>query len=77
MVYVSPNISRFGYQAEEFLRGRIMYRDLIYPGDFSRSISDIETFQHNAIELSPEQVIKLLPDYRQQRRIAARLRCFQ
>ena len=34
MVYVSPNISRFGYTAEDFLSGRIMFRDIVYPRGF-------------------------------------------
>jgi hypothetical protein len=37
MVYVSPNISRFGYEANDFITGSIMYRDLIYPADSERT----------------------------------------
>jgi hypothetical protein len=33
MVYVSPNISRFGYRAEDFLNDTIMFRDIVYQGD--------------------------------------------
>jgi len=44
MVYVSPNISRFGYTAEDFLTGRIMFRDIVYPEDLKRIQSDIREF---------------------------------
>jgi phosphoserine phosphatase RsbU/P len=47
MVYVSPNISRFGYRAEDFIRGRIMYRDILYKGDFERTLQEIKHFVDN------------------------------
>jgi len=42
MVYVSPNISRFGYQAEDFLNGKIMFRDIVYQGDTDRTLQEIK-----------------------------------
>jgi len=44
MVYVSPNISRFGYRAEDFLSGRIMYRDIVYPKDHERVVAEIDDY---------------------------------
>lgn len=44
MVYVSPNISRFGYRAEDFLSGKIMFRDLIYYDDSERTLEEIRNF---------------------------------
>lgn len=44
MVYVSPNISRFGYRAEDFLNGAIMFRDIVYPGDSERTLGEIKRF---------------------------------
>ena len=44
MVYVSPNISRFGYQAEEFLNNSIMFRDIVYQGDSDRTLQEIKEF---------------------------------
>lgn len=44
-IYVSPNISRFGYQADDFMSGRMMCQDLIYPEDFNRTLCEIESFQ--------------------------------
>ena len=42
MVYVSPNISRFGYRAEDFLNGTIMFRDIVYQGDSDRTLQEIK-----------------------------------
>lgn len=50
MVYVSPNISRFGYAAEDFIRGDVMFRDLIYPKDSPRTLKEIQTFTEQGIE---------------------------
>lgn len=50
MVYVSPNISRFGYRAEDFLDGSIMFRDILYPGDQERTLREIQAFVKQDIE---------------------------
>lgn len=50
MVYVSPNISRFGYQAEDFLNNKIMYRDIVYQGDSDRTLQEIKRFVENENE---------------------------
>jgi sigma-B regulation protein RsbU (phosphoserine phosphatase) len=50
MVYVSPNIARFGYQAEDFLSGRIMFRDILHPDDFDRTLAEIQSFVRRNIE---------------------------
>lgn len=42
MVYVSPNIARFGYQAEDFLNDKIMFRDIVYQGDTDRTLQEIK-----------------------------------
>lgn len=42
MVYVSPSISCFGYQADDFLEGKIMFRDIVFPEDNERTIKEIE-----------------------------------
>lgn len=44
MVYVSPNISRFGYRAEDILSGKVMFRNLVYEGDTERTKSEIDEF---------------------------------
>ncbi len=50
MVYVSPNISRFGYQAEDFLNDTIMFRDIVYLGDSKRTLKEIKNFVEKNIE---------------------------
>lgn len=50
MVYVSPNIARFGYQAEDFLSGRIMFRDILHPEDFDRTLEEIQSFVRRNID---------------------------
>ena len=50
MVYVSPNISRFGYTAEDFINGRIMFRDIVYRQDSERTLKEIQTFVSRNIE---------------------------
>jgi len=50
MVYVSPNISRFGYKAEDFLNNIIMFRDIVYPGDSARTLKEIKAFNEENIE---------------------------
>ena len=50
MVYVSPNISRFGYRAEDFLNDKIMFRDIVYPGDSERTLKEIRDFVRKKIE---------------------------
>ena len=50
MVYVSPNISRFGYRAEDFISGKIMFRDIVYPGDSERTLREIHAFVQQNIE---------------------------
>ena len=47
MVYVSPNISRFGYRAEDFLNDTIMFRDIVYKGDSNRTLKEIKEFVEN------------------------------
>ncbi|MCG8685245.1 MAG: PAS domain-containing protein [Desulfobacterales bacterium] len=44
MVYVSPNISRFGYRAEDFLNDTIMFRDIVYKGDSDRTLQEIKDY---------------------------------
>ena len=50
MVYVSPNISRFGYTAEDFISNRVMFRQLLYPEDTERTAREIDEFVARGIE---------------------------
>ncbi len=50
MVYVSPNISCYGYQAKDFLDGKIMFRDIVYGEDSERTLKEIQEFVEQGIE---------------------------
>lgn len=50
MVYVSPNISCFGYQAKDFLESKIMFRDIVYAEDSERTLEEIQEFVSQGIE---------------------------
>lgn len=50
MVYVSPNISCFGYCAEDFLEGKIMFRDIVYSGDSERTLKEIQDCVEQGME---------------------------
>lgn len=44
LVYVSENIARFGYRAEDFLEGRITYDKIVHPEDHARLGQEINAF---------------------------------
>lgn len=50
MLYVSSNISRFGHRAEDFLDGRIMFRNILYLGDQERVLVEIQAYVKQNIE---------------------------
>lgn len=50
MVYVSPNISRFGFTADDFLTGKVMFRDLVYHEDSDRTLQEIKSYVENGEE---------------------------
>ena len=50
LVYVSQNISRFGYTAEEFLTGTVTFRDIVYPDDVERLREEIMAFAEQDVE---------------------------
>lgn len=49
VVFVSENISRFGYHSEDFTSGRLLYSDIVYPedlGGLTAEVSDFEKQEH-------------------------------
>jgi len=44
VVYVSQNVSRFGYTPEELVRGVVPYATLVYPDDLNRVAGEVEQF---------------------------------
>lgn len=42
LLYVSENVSRFGYSAADFMTGRIAFLDIVHPKDHQRLARDVE-----------------------------------
>lgn len=40
--YVSPNVSQFGYQADDFVSGRLPYTDIIHREDLDKVLSEVK-----------------------------------
>ena len=59
MVYVSPNIARFGYAADEFMTNRIMFRDIVHPDDTERTKKEIDDYVDRGKE-SYTQIYRVL-----------------
>ena len=59
MVYVSENISRFGYTADDFMSNRIMFRDLVHSDDSERTKKEIQEFVSKNIE-SYKQIYRIV-----------------
>ncbi len=59
MVYVSENISRFGYTADDFMNSRIMFRDLVHPDDTERTKKEIQNYVSKNIE-SYKQIYRIV-----------------
>ncbi len=67
--YVSPNITQFGYQAEELTSGRIPYERLIHPDDRARVANEIHTYQQAGVAHF-EQDYRILQNNGQERWVA-------
>jgi len=50
LVYVSNNINRLGYTAEEFLSGKIHFKDIVYPDDFEQVGAEIKEYAEKDVE---------------------------
>ena len=50
MVYVSPNISRFGYKAEDFISNRIMFSHIVNPADKPQIRREIQEYVSSNID---------------------------
>ena len=50
LVYVSNNIQQMGYTAEEFLSGRIHFRDIVHPDDKERMRLEITGYAEKDVE---------------------------
>jgi sigma-B regulation protein RsbU (phosphoserine phosphatase) len=50
LVYVSNNINRLGYTAEEFLSGKIHFKDIVHPEDFEQLGAEIKEYAEKDAE---------------------------
>jgi sigma-B regulation protein RsbU (phosphoserine phosphatase) len=50
LVYVSSNISQFGYSADEFINGKIRFKDIVHPDDGDRLSEEIKQFAEADVE---------------------------
>ena len=50
LIYVSENISRFGYSADRFLSGQIVFKDIVHPDDSERTIAEIKEYARKNVE---------------------------
>lgn len=48
--YISDNIRQFGYSPEEFLQGKLVYKDIIHPDDFETIHSQIKHYAAMDVE---------------------------
>ncbi|MDP2217009.1 MAG: PAS domain S-box protein [Methanolobus sp.] len=52
--FVSENISQFGYDADDFLSGKLQYGDIVHPSDISRLSTETEQWCRDVENLSYE-----------------------
>jgi sigma-B regulation protein RsbU (phosphoserine phosphatase) len=50
LVYVSSNISQFGYSADDFLRGTIRFTEIVHPEDRDRLRNEVQQFAEADVE---------------------------
>lgn len=48
--YVSPNVRQWGYQAEDFLTGKINYKEIVHPEDLPQIVAELETYEKAGID---------------------------
>ena len=59
MVYVSPNISRFGYKAEDFISNKMMFSQIVNPKDKKRIQKEIQQYVSKNID-SYSQIYRVI-----------------
>ena len=66
LVYVSDNIRQFGYSAEEFLKGTVLFKDIVHPDDMERLRTEIQDYAAQDVE-TYTQIYRILTKDRQTR----------
>ena len=47
--YVSPNVTQFGYQADDFVSGRLPYTDIIHREDLDKVLSEVKEYSESGV----------------------------
>lgn len=55
VMYVSGNISQFGYTAEEFLDGKILFAEIIHPEDLQRVGGEVQYYSEHKVDHFKQQ----------------------
>jgi sigma-B regulation protein RsbU (phosphoserine phosphatase) len=50
LVYVSDNLSQLGYRAEDFLSGKMHFREIVYPDDMEALAAEIQELAEQDVE---------------------------
>ncbi len=50
VVYVSENVTRYGYRPEDFTSGRLRFTDIVHPEDRRRVIREIRYYEENDVD---------------------------
>jgi len=53
--YVSENVSQFGYSAEEFLDGKILFAEIIHPEDLQRVGGEVQYYSESKVDHFKQQ----------------------
>jgi len=64
VAYVSQNVARFGYSAEELLAGTVPYSSLVHPGDLERIAREVHDYAERGIDQFPQEYRILTKDGR-------------
>ena len=77
LAYVSDNVRQLGYTAEEFMSGKITFREIVHPDDEERVGQEIRYHTEKDVDQIKSHVEKPLPRCDEQLRIDGRIRAPQ
>jgi sigma-B regulation protein RsbU (phosphoserine phosphatase) len=50
VVYVSENVTRYGYSPDDFTSGRLLFTDIVHPEDRQRILREIRYYEENDVD---------------------------
>ena len=60
--YVSPNVRQFGYEADDFLSGRIPYAEIVHPDDLARVTEEVKRHSESGVPSFVQEYRIVKPD---------------